>query len=125
MSRWSLEVLATMLRFSRSKSGLFGWHCLSNATCLMPHLFSTVLLVLHGELKLLHHSPDLKKACVRQAALDKRFPLIPAAKIPRGAADREVEYYNMLYYTIVCYAILQYTIKQHILYCTILYYTIL
>ena len=51
------------------------WHYLSEATCLMrPHLFSTALPVFHRESQLLRYSPPLRKACVGQVALDKRFP---------------------------------------------------
>ena len=54
-----------------------GWHYLSNATCqIRPHLFYVFFGRVKDHHNLLHYSPLLKKACVRQVVLDKWFPLI-------------------------------------------------
>ena len=74
-------------------SAFLGRHYLSNANCLMrPRLLYAVFKDHHH---LLHDSPLLKNACVRQVALDEWFPLSssrwPAASSrcctgPSGAA---------------------------------------
>ena len=53
----------------------FGWHCLSNATCLMrPHLFYACFVVSNIIIVCCIISSLLKNTCVRQAVLDKWFP---------------------------------------------------
>ena len=52
-----------------------GWHCLSQATCLIrPRLFCVFRRVKDHH-NSLHYSPRLKKTCVRQVVLDKRLSL--------------------------------------------------
>ena len=72
-------------------SAVLGWHYLSNATGLIrPHLFSRALLVhQYGQLNLLHDSPLLKKTCVRQVVLDKRFPLENVLHMDKSFAVRK------------------------------------
>ena len=53
-----------------------GWHYLSNATCLIrPHFFYVLFIVPRITMICYILSPLLKKASVRQVALDKWFPL--------------------------------------------------
>ena len=60
------------------------WRSLTKSFVLIPILrvlvegpYSlTCMLSCHDHHNLLHHSPLLKKTCVRQVVLDKRFPLI-------------------------------------------------
>ena len=61
----------------------FGWHYLSNATCLMrPCLFVfCVVCRAKDHRNSLHDSPILKKACVRQVVLDKWLPLNDAEQL--------------------------------------------
>ena len=60
-----------------SNSTWFGWHYLSNATCLTYGLtcFVTGLLVWYGELNSPQYSRLLKETRVRQVVLDMWFPL--------------------------------------------------
>ena len=52
-------------------------HYLSSATCLIrPRLFYALFIVSRTTVILPQSSPLLKNTCVRQVALDKRFPLI-------------------------------------------------
>ena len=58
----------------------FGWQtitCLTNGTCMIrPHLFYACFVLSRSTiLRHIVNSPLLKKACVRQAASDKWFPL--------------------------------------------------
>ena len=66
-----------------SRTQDLGWHYLSNATCLLirPRLFCVFRRV-KDHRNLLHCSPCLKKTCVRQVVLDKRFPLKTAWRSP-------------------------------------------
>ena len=62
-----------------------GWQYLSNATCLMrPQFALCVFRRVKDHHNLLHYSPPLKKTCVRQAVLDKRFPL----HAPSGVCEK-------------------------------------
>ena len=74
----------------RSLVPCFGWHYLSNATCLMrPRLFSTVFRRVKDDHNLLHYSPPLKKACVRHVVLDEWFPLICLSIPPTATAPSQ------------------------------------
>ena len=54
----------------------FGWHYLSNATCLIrPHLLHSTFIVSRITILCQINSPRFKKTLVRQVALDKWFPL--------------------------------------------------
>ena len=66
------------LRCCFLSGALFGWHYLSNATCLICHTASCVLCAVYSvkdHHDLLDCSPLLKNTCVRQVVLDKWFPL--------------------------------------------------
>ena len=63
-------------RHQHAYGQLFGWSCLSNATCLIQaSLALCVFRRVKGHHNLLHDSSRLKKTCFRQVVLDKSFPL--------------------------------------------------
>ena len=89
-------------------SEVLGRHYLSNATCLMQ---ASIGLCVLRRVKDHHNSPSyspiLKKTCVRQAVLNKWFPL----RYLRCVRDFEeghytTLHYTTLHYTILCHAIL-------------------
>ena len=53
----------------------FGWHYLSNATCLIRRHLFCVFRSAKDHHNLLHDSQLFKKTCVRQVVLDRWFPL--------------------------------------------------
>ena len=64
----------------------FGWHCLSNATCLIqPYSLFCLLRRVKEHHNVLHPSPLLKNVGVRQVVLDECFPLIRCRAV-RGPA---------------------------------------
>ena len=54
---------------------LFGWHYLFNTTSNTASFVVCVVCRVKDHHYLLHHSPRLKEACVRQVVLDKLFLL--------------------------------------------------
>ena len=83
------------LRTAASRPGArawasFGWHYLSNATCLTrPHSFYALFMEYQGS----HHNlpnqlSSLKKTCARRVVLDKWFPPIPRELEAAGQLGR-------------------------------------
>ena len=67
------------------KQALLEWHYLSIAPCLMPYGLVCFVLFIVSRITI-NHSPFLKKTCVRQVVLDKRFPLTLRATSAGGSA---------------------------------------
>ena len=74
-------VLSGWTSISKKKEACFGWHYLPNATCLLrPRPF-------YARFVASRIAMSLKKTCVGQVALDKRFSLIAFAKFVAAGAD--------------------------------------
>ena len=79
---------------ARAERPRFGWHYLSNATCLIQHpvLYASFIVSIIILIDVPTCSSCLKKACVGQAVLDKWFLLsdvmIAWALVPEGAKAR-------------------------------------
>ena len=87
----AVNPMTTKGNASWAEAGLvccFGWHCLSNATCLIRQHLLSLLIIVSRITMLCQSIRHLKIICIRQVVLDKWFPLIVCG-LPGSGSDAE------------------------------------